>query len=73
MHAGNFEEAFAVVAALPGKLDTTILRQVDCLVALDRKADAIALLEANLDLDGWRGKLRRRLRELGGRHLRALD
>jgi hypothetical protein len=70
---GNFEKALAVASALPGRLDTAILQQVDCLVALDRKADAITLLERNLDLDGWRGKLRRRLSELGGRHLRTVD
>jgi hypothetical protein len=70
---GNFEEAMTVEAALPGRADTSILRQVDCLVALDRKADAIALLERNLDVDGWRGKLRRRLMELGGRHLRTVE
>jgi len=48
------------------------LQQVDCLVTFGKRADAIALLERNLDLDGWRGTLRRRLRELGGRHLQAL-
>ncbi len=70
---GNFEEALVVAGVLPGRLDTTILQQVDCLVALGRRAEAIALLERNLDLDGWRGKLRRRLLERGGRHLRALQ
>ena len=69
---GNFEEALAVLAVMPGRLDTAILQQVDCLVALDRRDEAIALLERNLDIDGWRGKLRRRLKELGGRHLRAV-
>lgn len=69
---GNFEQALALTAAMPGRLDVTILQQVDCLVALDRREEAIALLERNLDIDGWRGKLRRRLLELGGRHLRAL-
>ena len=69
---GNFEQAMAVAAALPGRVDTRILQQVDCLVAMGRKDDAIALLERNLDLDGWRGKLRRRLAELGG-HLRPLN
>jgi tetratricopeptide (TPR) repeat protein len=69
---GNFEDALAVLAAIPGRLEVTILQQVDCLVALGRREEAIALLERNLDIDGWRGRLRRRLRELGGRHLRAL-
>lgn len=69
---GNFEEALTVLAALPGRIDVTVLRQVDCLVALGLRDEAVALLERNLDIDGWRGKLRRRLRELGGRHLRAV-
>ena len=68
---GNFEEALVVSSALPGRLDESILRQVDCLVALGRQPEAIALLERNLDLDGWRGRLRRRLAALGG-HLRAV-
>ena len=70
---GNYEEALAVAAALPARVDITILQQVDCLVALGRRAEAIALLERNLDLDGWRGKLRRRIVDLGGRRLRALN
>lgn len=69
---GNFEAALAVLAVMPGRLDTTILRQVDCLVALGRRGEAIALLERNLDLDGWRGTIRRRLLKLGGRHLRVV-
>jgi hypothetical protein len=39
------------------------LAQVDCLVALGQRDDAITLLERNLDMDGWRRTLRRRLRE----------
>lgn len=70
---GNAEAGLAIAGVLPGRLDVTILRQVDCLVALRRPDEAIALLERNLDLDGWRGKLRRRLLELGGRHLRAMN
>jgi hypothetical protein len=70
--AGNHEEALAVAATLPGRVDSVILQQVDCLVALGRRAEAIALLERNLDLDGWRGKLHRRIVELGGRPLRAV-
>ena len=69
---GHFEEALAVVSALPGRTDVAILQQVDCLITFGRQEDAIALLERNLDLDGWRGTLRRRLTELGGRHLQAL-
>jgi tetratricopeptide (TPR) repeat protein len=70
---GHLEQALAVAAALPGRLDVFVLQQVDCLVALGRREEAIALLERNLDIDGWRGTLRRRLTELGGRHLRALN
>jgi hypothetical protein len=70
---GNFEGALAVASSMPGRLDDNVLRQVDCLVALGRRAEAIALLERNLDLDGWRGKLRRRLVELGGRPSHAVN
>ena len=70
---GRYEEALAVAAAMPGNLEEFILQQVDCLVALGRRPDAIALLERNLEADGWRGTLRRRLRELGGRDLRTVS
>ncbi len=70
---GNYEEALAVSSALAGRVELTILQQVDCLVALGRRTEAIALLERNLDVDGWRGTLRRRLVELGGRPLRAVN
>ena len=70
---GHFEEALAAVSALPGRTDVAILQQVDCLVTFGKRADAIALLERNLDLDGWRGTLRHRLTELGGKHLRTLN
>jgi hypothetical protein len=70
---GNYEEALAVAAALPGRVDFMILQQVDCLVALGQRAEAMALLERNLDLDGWRGKLHRRIVELGGRPARAAN
>jgi len=73
MRSGNFEAALAIEVALAFRYDDAILRQVDSLVALGRQPEAIALLERNLDLDGWRGKLRQRLRNLGGRHLRALE
>jgi hypothetical protein len=70
---GHLDEALAVAAALPGRLEVAILQQVDCLVALGRHADAVALLERNLDVDGWRGTLRRRLTELGGNPLRSVN
>jgi hypothetical protein len=70
--AGDYEQALAVAAALP-RVEFAILQQVDCLVALGRRADAIALLERNLDLDGWRGKLHRRIVELGGRPVRVVN
>jgi hypothetical protein len=64
---GHYEEALAVAARLPIRWDTNVLQQVDCLVALGRNAEAIALLERSLDLDGWRGKLRARLQVLRGK------
>jgi hypothetical protein len=64
---GRYEEALAVAARLPIRWDINILQQVDCLVALGRNAEAIALLERSLDLDGWRGKLRARLQVLHGK------
>lgn len=70
--AGRYEEALAVAAALPGRLEINILRQVDCLVALGRKPEAIALLERNLDIDSWRAVLRNRLRELSPRSNRRV-
>jgi hypothetical protein len=69
---GQYEEALAVAAAMP-RLDEFVLQQVDCLVAMGRGSEAVALLQKNLDLDGWRGPLRRRLRELGGRDLRSVN
>ena len=62
-----------MLAKLPVKIERTILKEVDCLMALGRRADAIALLQRHLDLDGWRGELRRRLVELGGSPLRTVD
>lgn len=73
MVLGHYEEALSLATAVPGRVDVIILQQVDCLVAMGRGAEAIALLERNLDIDGWRGPLRRRLTELGVRHLKALN
>jgi hypothetical protein len=47
-------------------LVSTIGQQVDCLVAMRRREDAIALLRKNLHLDNRRGDLHRRLGELSG-------
>jgi hypothetical protein len=58
---------------VPPPPKTSILQQVDCLLALGRRVDAIALLERNLIMDGWRGTLRRRLTELGGNPLRSVN
>jgi hypothetical protein len=68
---GRYAEAMQVSASLPARLPTSILQQVDCLMAMGRRADAIAHLEKNLDIDTWREPLRRRMQELwrsgGGR------
>ena len=53
--------------SLPVRMHTSVLEQVDCLMAMGRRADAIAHLEKNLDVDTWRGPLRRRLEELSGK------
>ncbi len=70
---GNYEAALAVAAALPTQVEETILQQVDCLLVMVRRADAVALLERNLRIDGWRGTLRRRLTELGGSPVRSVN
>jgi len=64
---GRYEEAMEVSTSFPAQADETILQQVDCLMATGRRADAIAHLEKNLNLDTWRGALRRRLEELSGK------
>jgi hypothetical protein len=69
---GHHEAALELAASLP-KSQETVLQQVDCLLAMGRRADAVALLERNLDLDSWRGALRRRLTALGGSPLRSVN
>jgi hypothetical protein len=64
---GRYEEAMQVSMSIPVRMHTTILEQVDCLIAMGRRAEAIAHLEKNLDVDTWRGPLRRRLEELSGK------
>jgi hypothetical protein len=56
-----------VSMSVPLRMHTGILEQVDCLMAMGRRAEAIAHLEKNLDVDTWRGPLRRRLEELSGK------
>ena len=60
-----YEDALATCGAFPETTET-ILMQVDCLVAMSRRADAIELLEAKLHVDSWRGSLRSRLEALSG-------
>jgi len=72
MALGHHEQALAVAATLPRDEDS-VLQQADCLVAMGRRADAVALLERNLDIDSWRGILRRRLTALGGSPLRSVN
>jgi hypothetical protein len=69
---GFYEEARAVMAERPPS-EETILCQVDCLLKLERKEEAIRLLEANLELDGLGKALRRRLDVLRGTHLRTVN
>jgi tetratricopeptide (TPR) repeat protein len=64
---GRFEEALQVSRSLPVQMPETILEQVDCLMAMGRRPDAIAHLEKNLGLDTWKAPLRRRLEELTGK------
>jgi hypothetical protein len=63
---GRFEEALQVSRSLPVQIPDTILEQVECLLAMGRRADAIAHLEKNLGLDTWKAPLRRRLEKLTG-------
>lgn len=62
---GDYETALAVCSE-PPLLKPMVEEQVDCLVAMRRVGDAIAVLQANLKLDNRRGDLRRRLAELAG-------
>jgi tetratricopeptide (TPR) repeat protein len=64
---GRYEEALQVSQSIPAQIPDTILEQVDCLMAMGRRADAIAHLEKNLGLDNWKAPLRRRLEELTGK------
>ena len=56
-----------VSTSFPIRMHTTVLEQVDCMMAMGRREDAIAHIEKNLNLDTWRGPLRRRLEELSGK------
>lgn len=64
---GRYEEALQISQSIPAQIPETILEQVDCLMAMSRRADAIAHLEKNLGLDTWKAPLRRRLEELTGK------
>jgi hypothetical protein len=63
--AGFYEEALAMAAAWPIS-SAALLGQVECLLAMQRKEEAIALLESNLHLDDWNSSLRARLKTLAG-------
>jgi hypothetical protein len=60
---GHYEEALELSRGWP-RFPMLILHQVDCLLKMKRQEEAIALLEANLHLDGRGGRLRRKLAEL---------
>lgn len=62
---GDYEAAMDLCSE-PPLLASMIDRQVDCLVAMRRQKDAVALLQKNLHLDNRRGDLHRRLGELSG-------
>jgi tetratricopeptide (TPR) repeat protein len=64
---GRYEEALQVSKSIPANIPDTILEQVDCLMAMGRRDDAIAHLEKSLALDNWKAPLRRRLEELTGK------
>ena len=64
---GRYEEALQVSKSIPANIPGTILEQVDCLMAMGRRDDAIAHLEKSLALDNWKAPLRRRLEELTGK------
>jgi len=64
---GRYEEALQVSQSFAANIPEAILEQVDCLMAMGRRADAIAHLEKNLGLDNWKAPLRRRLEELTGK------
>jgi hypothetical protein len=64
---GRYEEAMQVSMSVPVRMHTSVLEQVDCLMAMGRRAEAIAHLEKNLDIDTWRAPLRRRLEQLSGK------
>jgi len=61
---GRYEEALELARGWPGKQPLIILQQVDCLLAMKRREEAITLLEASLPLDDARGRLRQKLAEL---------
>jgi hypothetical protein len=69
---GNFDEALAVMASLtPSHI--SVMRQVDCLLAMHREAEAIALLERSLHLDNWKHELAARLAALAGSSRRGFN
>jgi hypothetical protein len=60
---GDYEAALDVCSA-PPLTKSMVEQQADCLVAMRRKADALAVLQKHLHLDNRRGDLRRRLETL---------
>jgi hypothetical protein len=69
---GDYETALAICSEPPIH-SSSIVRQVDCLVAMKRVGDAIALLQSNLHHDSHRGDLKRRLAELPGSTMSSLN
>jgi len=62
---GRYEDALTLCRAF-GEAELFVQMQVDCLIAMKRTPDAIALLRDKLHLDGPRGKLRSKLESLTG-------
>lgn len=67
---GNHEAALALIDAVPPTAHLVLMR-VDCLVAMSRRDEAVALIERSLSLDTSSEPLRKKLTELRG-HLKVV-
>jgi hypothetical protein len=69
---GRYEEAHALTKEMP-ECAPLVLMQVECLLAMKRRDEAISLLESSLHIDDWKSSLRTRLTALAGRYGRGLN